>query len=247
MRHVIFLDKKISKSEFENWKADDIAFWQKYTDITPQYWTIDFNFDDYPVELDWDNDARPTEKFMKALTETVYTRYSADGTDFIMLLIHEDNWKSSGKKYEEFLIQNKAKIKKGIWGSNYSNKYRNYHVQYCRWDKRNQANNIGTMYHERHHALDALIATETGFNVNTLFTTKWDNITHGEKPWDYIRYKENTLSIEMIAPQLREAFKKRQDRHDAFIKGQKLTVIGLLEKLVYLYRLKLNKKDGINQ
>lgn len=247
MRHVIFLDKKIDKQEFETWKTEDTAFWHKLIGITPTYWTIDYDFSTYPVEPDWEGDAMPTNQFLKELTDEVYTKYSADGTDFIMLLVHQDNWQSSGTLYNKFLELHNIPKRKGIWGNNQSNKYRNYHVQYCRWDKKNPANNFGTMYHERHHALDALIATETGFNVNTLFTVKWDKITHGEAPWTYIRYKENTDSIIKIAPYLKEALKKREERHIAYIRGKQLTIISLLEKVVYLWRLKLNKKDGVNR
>lgn len=233
MRHVLIRDKKIPQAEVEAWKITDTDFWQKHAGITPTYFDQEYDFTDYPTEIDNDGDVRPKDSFVKELTEDIYKRYSADGTDFIMLLIHQDNWKS-GK----------------IWGTNWSNKYRNYHVQYCRWDKKNPANVFGTLYHERHHALDALIATETGIDVNDILDVNtWDSqITHGKgAEWDYIRYKENTQSIELIAPYLKDALVKRQKRHDDYIKGQKLTIIGLLEKMVYLYRQQLYKKDGVKK
>lgn len=248
MRHVIFLDKKIKRNEFETWKANDIAFWQKFVGVTPQYWIIDQDFTDYPVEPDYDGDARPTHSYMKILTDEVFQKYSKDGTDFVMLLVHDTNWKSSGKLFEQFKKQRGIKKEKGIWGLNQSNVYHNYHVQYCRWDK-NPVNTFGIIYHERHHALDALIATELAINVKPILEVKsYDTgITHGgETPWKYIKHQENTNSLIKLAPYLQQAFKRRQDRHAEYIRGQKLTIIGLLQKLVYLYRQNLNKKDGVN-
>lgn len=249
MRHVIYLDNKITDKQFEQWKTEDIWFWETFADITPLYWVIRQDFSDYPVEPDFDGDARPTRAFMKSLTDNVYTRYSKDGTDFILLLVHDSNWQSAGELFEVFKKKHNITKPKGIWGTNMSNVYHNYHVQYCRWDSKNMANTFGTLYHERHHALDALIATETGVNVNPILKVKaWDSgCTHGgEKPWQYIRHKENTDSIETITPHLKEALAKRQARHDAYIRGSKLTIIKLLENLVYLYRQRLNKKDGVN-
>lgn len=233
MRHVLIKDKKIPQAEVEAWKITDTDFWHKYAGITPTYWQIEHDFTDYPTEIDSDGDVRPKNSFVRELTDEVHKSYGNDGTDFVMLLIHQDNWKSGR-----------------IWGTAWSNKYKNYHVQYCRWDKRNPANTFGTLYHERHHALDALIATEIGINVNSLFEIdSWDkSITHGQgAEWDYIRYKENTKSIELIAPYLRQALAVRQKRHDEWLNGKRLTVIGLLQKLVYLYRQQLYKKDGVKK
>lgn len=249
MRHVIYKDLSIPTKDFETWKQEDTWFWQTFAGITPLYWVINHDFSEYPVEPDFDGDARPTRDFLKELTDRVYNSYSKDGTDFVMLFIHEDNWRSSGELFEQFKKKHGIKKEKGIWGTNYSNVYHNYHVQYCRWDKKNNANNFGTLYHERHHALDALIATELGININPILkVNSWDSgCTHGgEKPWLYIRHKENTDSIKTIAPYLQQALAKRQARHDDYIKNTKQTVVKLLEQLVYLWRQILNKKDGIN-
>lgn len=249
MRHCIFLDKKINKLEFENWKKEDTAFWQKFANITPFYWTIDYDFSTYPVEPDWDGDARPTEAFMKELTEKVYKNYGEDGTDFVMLFVHEDNWRSSGKLFEAFKKEFNIKKEKGIWGLALAYKYKNYLSVYARWDEAQAVNTFATIYHERFHALDALIKTEINVDVNPIIGVKsWDSgcVHGGEKPWQYIRNRENTEAIVLIAPYLREALKKRQDRHDAYIKGMKQTLLGLAQKMLYLLRLKLNKKDGIN-
>lgn len=249
MRHVLYKDKKISDKEFELWKDEDSWFWERFAGIKPQYWVIDYDFSNYPVEPDSDGDARPTKTFLKELTDDVYKAYNKDGTDFVMLLIHEDNWRSSGELYEQFKKKHGITKKNGIWGTNYSNVYHNYHVQYCRWDRDNLANVFGTLYHERHHALDALIATELGININPILgVTAYDRgITHGgEEPWRYIRHKENTASLEKMSPYLKQALAKRQARHDEYLNGQRKTIIKLLEQVVYLYRQWINKKDGVN-
>lgn len=247
MRHVVFLDLKITQAAFDRWKAEDILFW-KAIGIKPQYWVIRQDFSDYPVEPDADGDARPTRAFMRKLTDDVHAKYQRDGTDFVMLLVHEKNWKSSGPLFEEFKKKHGIVKPRGIWGFNLSNVFHNYHLQYCRWASRNHANIFGTIYHERHHALDALIRTETGVNVNPLINVKsWDSgCTHGEeKPWHFIRHKENIKSLEAIAPHLKQALKRRQDRHNDVVRGKKQTIVTLLQRVVYLYRQKLNRKNGV--
>ena len=69
----------------------------------------------------------------------------------------------------------------------------------------------------------------------------WDKVwVHGEHPdTKYIRWKDNTDALAMIAPDLRAAYQKRRT-----MDTQK-QVIGLLEKVVVLYRALLNKKDGV--
>ncbi len=231
MRHLLLVDKIIPEENLQKWIKEDTGFWQSFAIIKPEYYIERHDFTDYPIELDSDGDVRPSTKWLKDMTDNIHKSYHDFGTDFVMILIHQSNWQS-GK----------------IWGTNWSNKYRNYHVQYCRWDKSNSANTFGTLYHERHHALDALIATEIGVDVKPLVNVNaWDNgITHGkEKPWEYIRWKQNTDSIEKIAVPLREALAKRKAKHEDYLNGKRLEIIGLLEEMIYLYRKIINKKDGV--
>ncbi len=233
-RNIIFKDKTISQEKYNILLKEYGDFLQKNTGITPTFITVDYDYTDYPTELDSDGDDRPT--FLQDLSDDVDEKYGEWGVDNIVTMIHQDNWKSG-----------KTATRKGIWGTNFSYRYNNYHVQYIRWDKKNPANSFGTLYHEQHHSFDALIKQEIGIDVNSIVGVKsWDAaITHGgEKPWTYIRYQENIDSLKKIAPYLVAAYKKRQDRHDEAIKGMKVTIIGLLEKLVYLYKAKLNQKNG---
>lgn len=236
MRHVLFVDTKIPTADLEFWMDADTYFFETHAQITPTYYPIRYDFSDYPVEPDSDGDMRPTRKFLTELTDDVYDKYNEWGTDFVMLLVHEDNWKSDPPGPNN-----------GIWGVNMSLVYHSYHVQYCRWDKDNKANTFGTLWHERHHAFDALIKQETGVDIRPIVgVNNFDSgCTHGrEDPWEYIRYKENARSLRLIAPHLRRAIGVREQRHEDYMTKQK-TVISLLEQMVYLYKKLINRKNGI--
>lgn len=174
------------------------------------------------------------------MADDVYKRYNEFGTDHIIMLVHSDNW-----------------IFKGIWGSNWSNIFHSYHFGLCRWDKKNMANSFGTLYHEVMHSLDALIKTTTGIEIDHLFNQTrcffdWDaTVVHGnrfrdckETPYKYIRWKDNIDALAMIAPHLRNSYRKRQELHDKHI-GMYNTVISLAQKVIILFKASVNKKDGV--
>lgn len=231
MRHVILLDNKITDRSYEKWKAEDTAFWKEHLGVTPQYWVIRQDYSEYPTYIDEDWDARPTPQYLQSLNDMVTSKYGDFGTDFIMVMVHRDNWRSPS-----------------IWGTNYSYRFGKQCLEYCRWDSRNSANTFGTAYHERHHSFDAICKQEVGVDVKPLVgVTDWDRcITHGkcEDEWGYIRWKENTKSVTKIAEPLRAAFAKRQERHDESV-GKQKTLIGLLQKLVYLLKMQVNQKEVI--
>lgn len=248
MRHVLIVDEKITAEELLAWKLEDDLFWDNYTGITPEYWEQRYDFSEYPTVWDSDGDARPDPEWVTRLTDEVHAKYHDFGTDFVMLLVHEDNWRSAGPLFDQLRAEAGFKPKNGIWGTNFSGIYRNYHVQYCRWDRDNPANVFGTMYHERHHALDALIKTEIGVDIRPLIGVEnWDRgCTHGaEKPWVYIRHKENVDALKRIAPYLKLALNKRQKRHDERLRKMNL-IISLLGQVVYWLRKRLNAKDGVS-
>lgn len=235
MRHVILLDNKISDGEFEQWKNNDTEFWKKHLSITPQYWVIRQDYSDYPTYVDSDGDIRASDAWLQALTNIVVSKYNDFGTDFIMVMIHEDNWKSDNDTI------------KGIWGTNYSYKFGKQCIEYCRWDRDSIANTFGTAYHERHHSFDAIIKQELGVDIAPILNVEdYDRcITHGKcSPWKYIRYQENLESLRIMRPYLVNAFKKRQERHDKTVEQYK-TVITQLEQLIYLLRMSFNKKSGV--
>lgn len=237
MRNIVYLDKLIPYKDatpvFEKYKL----FIKEHTGITPSFVFIEYDFSDYPTVIDLDGDDVIRPNFLHEIVKEVDTKYGKYGTDNVITMIHEDNWKSG-----------KTSKRKGIWGTNYSYKYSNYHVQYCRWDKKNPANTFGTLNHEIDHTFDALIKVEIGIDINPILgVTNYDaDTTHGGKPpHQYIRYKENVSKLKILAPYLYSAYAKRLEKHTNFILGQKKTIINLLESLIELLRARLNRKNGI--
>lgn len=236
MRNLVYKDIKIKTSEYNALVAEYTKFIKDNTDIDVTFWTVDHDFTNYETILDTDGDDVLRPNFLKDLAKEVTTKYGDYGTDNVITLIHEDNWKSG-----------KTATRKGIWGQNLSYKYGKYHIQYCRFDEGNMANSLATLIHEQiWHPADALVQVEIGVDLNKIVgVTRWDaEVAHGENPkYKYVRrINDNVETLKIIAPYLQSAYKKRLERHVESIKGQQLTIIGLLEKLVYLYKQKLNKK-----
>ena len=236
MRHVILKDIKITTEALEAWKVEDIAFWKKYIGVTPTYEVIDTDYTTYPTYIDEDGDIRPTYEYLQKKTNEVVKKFGEFGTDFIMVMVHEDNWKSD------------TDFTKGIWGTNYSYIFGKQCLEYCRWDKDNTANTFGTAYHERHHSFDALISVETGVNIEPILNVKgYDkSITHGGAlPWKYIRHKENLDSLKTMKPHLQEVFRIRKEKHDKVITGLMETIVSLATQLLYILRKQYYQKDGV--
>ncbi len=247
MRHILLKDKKITATALKKWQEEDVAFWEKHIGVTPTYEVIDTDYTTYPTYVDEDGDIRPTAVYLQSLNNVATKKVGDYGCDFIIVLIHEDNWRSHGVLWEELKKKFNITKEKGIWGTNFSYIYGKQCLDYCRWDKDNPANSFGTIYHERHHSLDAIIKVELNVDVNPLLgTTKYDaEITHGGKfPWRYIRHKENLDSLKVMAPYLRDAFQKRRDMNDGTINKMQ-TIITLATKVLYLLRMKANRKDGV--
>ena len=236
MRHVILLDTKINDIQYNAWLKEDKAFWAKHLGITPEYWVIKQDYSDYPTYIDSDGDIRPTDKYLQSLNDKVTKDYRDFGTDFVMVMIHEDNWKSD------------TDFTKGIWGTNYSYVFGKQCLDYCRWDKDNGANTFGTAYHERHHSFDAIIKQETGVKIEPILgVTRYDSeITHGGgEKWEYIRYQENIESLTIMKPYLLSAFAIRKARHDKELEELRNTIITLATKAIYLLKMLLNRKNGV--
>lgn len=237
MRHTILLDKKISEREYKKWVKDDTAFWEEHLGITPTYELRLVDYSNYPTFVDADGDIRPTNAYLQSLVDPVVKSVGEFGTDFIMVMVYEDNWRSD------------TDTTKGIWGTNYSYVFGKQCLDYCRWDKENPVNTFGTAYHERHHSFDAIIKQETGVDVQPLLGVKrYDaEITHGgTKPWKYIRNKENTESLKVMRPHLHKAFLKRKTEHEKIL-GLIGKVIDLAAQVIYLLKMKQNKKEGISK
>ena len=209
MRLVVLLDNKIKEDEWNelNRQFTDLVF--EYTGLTPTFFIEHEDYTYVPTFVDTDGDVMPTNSYFKTLTDRVYAKYGTWGTDSVVMLVHRDNW-----------------VFKGLWGTNKSNLYHQYHVHLCRFDNKNIANSLGTLYHEWMHSLDALIKTHTGVDINSYFKQSkcfkdWDaTCVHGNKthtcketPYSYIRWKENTDALAMIAPELKKAYAKRKEMY----------------------------------
>lgn len=240
MRHVILKDTKITATQYKQWVKEDTTFWKEQLGITPTYEVIDTNYSSYPTYVDSDGDIRPTDAYLQGLSSSVVKKYGEFGFDFIMVMVHQDNWKSDTT----------PDIKgDGIWGTNYSYAFGKHCLDYCRWDKNNIANTFGTAYHERHHSFDAIVKVETGVDVNPLLNvSRYDaEITHGgTKPWKYIRHKENLDSLKVMKPHLLKAFAERKRKHEESQKGMMETIIKLSTQFLYLWRMQQNKKNGVS-
>lgn len=235
MRHVCLVDEKISDQQFLDWKREDITFWTKYIGMTPKYRLIRVNYDDYPTYVDSDGDIRPTRKYLKELNKLATKQDGEFGCDFVMVMIHEDNWKSD------------TDTTKGIWGTNYSYIFGKQCLDYCRWDRNNPANTFGTAYHERFHSFDSIIAVETGVKIEPILKVNSldREIVHGKgDDWDYIRHKENTRALKLLAPYLRKALSLREIKHNTIISAYE-QIITLASQVLYLLRMKKYGKNGI--
>jgi len=236
MRHVILLDNKITDKKYRKWEQEDRDFWLEHLGITPEYEVLREDYTTYPTYIDSDKDIRPTDKYLQSLNDKVTKKFGEFGTDFVMVMIHEDNWKSD------------TDFTKGIWGTNYSYIFGKQCLDYCRWDKDNSANTFGTAYHERHHSFDAIIKQETGIDIRkALGVSRYDaEITHGgSEPWEYIRHKENVDSLKTMKPHLLSSFLVRKARHDKELNALRSTVVDLAKQAVYLLKILLNKKNGV--
>lgn len=237
MRHVLLLDNKISTRDLRAWQKDDDQFWQTFIGMTPTYEIIRKDFSDYPTYEDDDGDIRPEHYYLQSLNNEVVKTYGDYGTDFIMMLVHEDNWQSDPDGPG------------GIWGTNYSYAFGKQHFQYCRWSPK-PVNTFGTLYHERAHSFDALTLQEIGIDIRPLLgVTNFDReVVHGYNPdWEYIRWKENTDMLKTIAPHLRKAFSVREQKHNDFITGQQTIIIKLAQELLYLLKMRLNRKYDVSK
>lgn len=158
MRVLIIKDKKISEEHLHEVQRQFTDLVYKNAGLDPRYFTMTEDFSNVPTEPDGDGDLKPTKKYMTALMERVHDIYGTYGVDSVVMFVHRDNW-----------------VYEGIWGTNWSNLYYQYHVHLVRHDHRNLANSLGTLYHEWMHSLDALILTHTGVDINTYWESEVDS------------------------------------------------------------------------
>ena len=226
MRSVVIIDLKIDKDEALALLDDFSEFFEKHTGIKHEFWVERRDFSIVPTMVESDGDLKPTPKYRTDLNNDVHSRYGDYGTDNVIMWVHEDNF-----------------LYKGIWGQNWSGIYHKHSFQLCRWDKDNDANTFGTLYHELMHSFDWVIKEETGFEIDTLFAkdkcfADWDSSwVHGNRHTDckgdfkYIGRatgRENAEALERIAIHLKDAFTIRKSKHFAPVRAAQWKLINAL-------------------
>ena len=259
MKILILVDKIITDDELDELQRRFTDFIYENTGIDPTYFVEEKDYKNYPVYTDADGDIRPHNVFLRETAKDVHRRYSGEGTDHVVLLIHEDHWKSPT-----------------IWGTAYANVYSGYQLHYCRLDRDNETNSFNTLFHEYLHPIDALVKTYTGVDLNSLVEanlrkTYWDNGTlityldrngfdwdrdfvHGglRPPFGYIGRRgvlwqdEVGRILQLIAPLLVESYQKRDKIYQEKI-GKMKTIVTILTQIVALLRQQFNKKSGVTK
>jgi hypothetical protein len=229
MRFLILKDKKISEEQLDELERQFTDLVYEATGLSPVFFVEERDYSHVPTESDSDGDLKPTRVYTTKMIDGVHKVYGDYGVDHVILLIHQDNW-----------------IFTGIWGVSYSYLFKKYHVEICRFDKKNMANSLGTLYHEVMHTFDALLKVEIGFDVNTLnLAPSYDKfVVHGGRPdqegkmkWRYIRHKENTEALTIMAPHIKLAYQARKDKYNEPLRNVQKWVISFL-------RGYLNQKKG---
>lgn len=227
MRILILRDEKINDEQLDSVLAEFSQIFKDNANITPEITKEYVSYRDQRGSQRAGFDALPYG-FVKWHVDRIHKR-DKGRYDHILLLVHRANFKPT----------------KAIWGENFSNFFYDYHVSVGRYDHKNPANSLGTIWHEVHHSLDALVETELGVKVEPLFNVKsWDNaITHGGKyyeandKWDYIRHKENQESLARIAFLVQRAYDERKRRYLMTKVDMLKSIVELMKELKRLKRV----------
>lgn len=155
--------------------------------------------------------------------------------DNVLYLVHDQAWTP-------------GRMSNRIWGWNLAGAINGYNVQQCRYDPKNNVNNVGTIYHEIMHCQDSFVWAQLAVDINKLgFSwTNWDeDVVHGRgSEWDYIRYSENQAALKSIGTYVSMALKKRVDIYTTRTSLQQ-EVIRLAEKTVVLLREEIIRRGSI--
>jgi hypothetical protein len=212
--------------------ANDI--WRELAEVASLYkdyasldikWTIeDFDYTNAEASTTNDHFDSYSQRWLREECKKVYKKYAED-IDHVIFLVHEDKF--------EFKLPDG----RNLWGENFSNIFSGYQVQICRYDKNNQANTVGTIYHEMHHSHEAFTYKYTGKDVEKMLGYDWDRITHGTiHDWKYIRYKENARSLTYIGPLMHEAVAARRKLWNQKKLGYLTQILALSQQLITLLR-----------
>lgn len=234
MNILLLLDNKIKEDQLAQVKRELSAIYKKNCDIKLRFTDEWRDFSYVPKEW-YDDEAEGIQKsYIASVTKEIYKRYAED-IDEVVFFIHRDHWNLTG-----------------VWGWNLSKTFNGYGIQQCRFDNKNLANTLGTIYHEQMHDHDTFIYTYTGVKIESVLRINdWDDdLVHGGKysgttyGWKYIRHNENQESLKLIAPYLTEALKKRRELWDTKKIGYLQEIIRLAEQVIVLQRARLAQLRG---
>ena len=236
MRSVAIIDLKIDKDEALALLDEYSEYIEKHTGLEHEFWVERRDFSQVPTSINASGWVTPTETFRKELYKDVHSRYGNDGTDNVIMWVHDDNF-----------------IYKSIWGVNWSYMYGTYSLHLCRWDKDNDVNTFNTLFHEQAHSWDRLIKEEIGIDIEPLAEGQlklkdfdYDrDFVHGKSHrFPYIgrrgfarENKDTTAMLTFLAPYLRRAYAVRKERH-----MEKLGMMGQIVKLLSTVVTLLQKK-----
>lgn len=227
MRFVILKDEKIPKDELLAVLDEYGEFIEESTGIEPVFWVEQRNFTYVPTSPDADGDLKPTFEYRQSLAKEVHDRYGDYGTDYVVMMVHEDN----------FLF-------KGVWGTAWAYVHFKYNFLLCRYDKDNPVNTFNTLFHEGEHSHDTLIQKELGIDINPLIADHFGlpsfsydkDYVHGASPlFAYIGkkgYQRDARMLKFLAPYLQKAFANRKEKYYEPYKVVMRQVIAFLQQYV---------------
>lgn len=230
--HILILkDREINDNHLGYVEEEVARLYKDKADVELTFVHQDFDFSDYPIEIYYSDNLGMDRTWLRKQCERVYTDYGTT-VDQVVFMCHRDNWRLDG-----------------IWGWNISKQYSGYGVQQVRFDDRNLANTVGTLYHELMHDHDSFIYTYTGKTIEIYVQVDdWDDdVVHGGRAygghpvWDYIRHKENQEALKAIAHLLREAIEKRNEYSRTV---QKRTILALALRARVLLRKLIAEQRG---
>lgn len=233
MRSIVLIDLKIAKDEALALLDDYGEWYADQTGMVPDFYVERRDFSVVPTTPDSDGDLKPTREYRQAIADDVHKRYGDYGVDNIIMWVHEDNF-----------------VFRGVWGTAWSYVHYKYNFLLCRWDKDNQVNTWNTLFHENEHPADTVIRKELGIEINPLIANHFNepgfdydrDYVHGNSPqFEYIgrrTYQRDGRMLKFLAPYLRAAYGKRQEKHMQRV-GMMKKVVSLLSTLVGLLKRKV--------
>lgn len=237
MKILLLKDKKIRSQDLSIVIREVSDIYKQAANIDLTFYTEDWDYTEYPTSVypGYGDVTGIDYAYLRKHTSDVYSRWS-ESVDHVVFLIHRDNW-----------------TLKRVWGWNISTYFSGYSVAQVRFDHKNLANSVGTLYHELMHDHDAMVYTYTGEVLEDFVTntSDWDrDVVHGGRDygghatWEYIRYKENQAALTMAAPHIRKAAEKRHAVYTKKKLAKMQEIIRLGNMAVVLLRQLIAQKRG---